>query len=92
MMLYCAHSIINWESDRHKALILLLAAFLAIGTFTPLTEFKRGFDEYTENEYRPVIRDDYKTVVSELASTNNFICDDLEESCFFKYFAYTYHP
>ena len=92
LMMYCAHSFINWESDRPKSLILLLAAFLAIGTFTPLTEFKRGIDEYAENEYRPVIRDDYKTVVSELASTNNFVCNDLEGSLFFKYFADVYHP
>lgn len=83
LMLYCAHDFINWEKNHRMGPVFVLAGLLALGTLTPLTEFKRGIDEFNENLQRPVIRDDYKTVLSEMANTDNFVCRDPDESFFF---------
>ena len=87
LMLYCAESFSGWKKNPHMALTFLLAACLAIGIFTPMTEFKRGIDEYVENGYHPVIRDYYKTIIHEEAQTENYVCTDIENSLFFTYLA-----
>ena len=87
LMLYCVHYFMTWEKNRHMEPVFVLAGLLALGTLTPLTEFKRGIDEYNENLQRPVIRDEYKTVLSEMANTDNFVCRDPDRNFFFSHLA-----
>ena len=87
LSVYCTRYLLSVSEIKHKSRALFLAGFLAIGLFTPMTEFKRGIDSYVENKMRPFIRDEYKTVLSEYADTNNFVCQDLDNSLFYQYFA-----
>lgn len=73
------------RQDRYAA--GLLAAFLLIGSVTPLLEFERGAYKVMQAGTNFMYSDPYKTVLCEDADTFNFICEDVDASFFYRHLA-----
>lgn len=75
-----------------KVSCLWIIGCITIGTLTPFTEFKRGFDEVIENKSIVLVNDTTYTFdqifVGEFLNLDrNFIAENYEKSFFFRYLA-----
>ena len=83
---YCIRFLSETPNHQGRFLSFVLVAALAIGTFTPLTEIKRGADLFRANG-SPVIEDDRGTILNSEIDVPYFICSEVTENFFYKYFA-----
>ncbi|MBP3655820.1 MAG: hypothetical protein J6K32_03905 [Clostridia bacterium] len=67
--------------------VCLLVLLLALGSITPVQEFKTGINMVRQAGTNFMFADSFKTVLHPDAHTFNFICDDVNSSVFYRYFA-----
>ena len=72
---------------RSKAAAALLSMLLLIGAVTPLEEFRRGVYKVREAGTIFLTADPFGTVLHPDADTDNFICRDVKDHLFYRYFA-----
>jgi hypothetical protein len=65
----------------------VLALLLSVGAFTPLLEFERGAYKVRQAGTLFLSSDPFGTVLHPQADTFNFICEDVNTSVFYRYFA-----
>ena len=74
---------------RSKAAAALLSMLLLIGAVTPLEEFRRGVYKVREAGTIFLTADPFGTVLHPDADTDNFICRDVKDHLFYRYFAHS---
>jgi hypothetical protein len=85
---YATHMLLDCFARRaFKTEAVLLAALLALGAITPMLEFERGAYKVMQTGTPFLTADPFKTVLHEDADTFNFICNDVNNSTFYKHFA-----
>jgi len=88
LCVYATHMLLDSFACRaHRTEAYLLAVLLALGAITPMLEFERGAYKVMMAGTNFMYSDPFKTVLHEDADTFNFICNDVNESTFYKHFA-----
>ena len=88
LCVYAAHMLLDCFARRAlKTEAVLLAVLLALGAITPMLEFERGAYKVMMAGTNFMYSDPFKTVLHEDADTFNFICNDVNNSTFYRHFA-----
>ena len=88
LCVYAIHMLLEGFSQRGaRTQACLLTLLLSLGAITPMLEFERGAYKVMQSGTIFLTSDPFKTVLHENADTFNFICNDVNNSTFYKHFA-----